>query len=118
MASIKGGLGGLAIALVILALNQYGIPQKYGVMIIPQFIAAAPAYLALRLSLTGMMMPIIYFAYWILAGAIIGWWLDKPIWGKIFAFGLIVALFYAHYHALLVLGDQVSKALTEFGRIF
>jgi hypothetical protein len=118
MSAIKGGIGGLAISLVTVALAQYGLFEKYQMEMVPNFVAAVPAYIASLVTVTGFMMPVLYFSYWIFVGMAVGWLLGRKIIGKLLALLVVVGVSYGHYLAYLRLGDQVEAAFKAFASLF
>ena len=115
MSALKGSLGGVAIGLLVVALVQYGIPEKYGVESITNFLAAAPLYLAAMAKLAdNKQLLIFYFAYWILVGGLLGWLLSQKLIGKLIGLLALGGVLYAHYQTYLLLGAALGKQIPSF----
>ncbi|MBD3425659.1 MAG: hypothetical protein GF409_00325 [Candidatus Omnitrophica bacterium] len=120
---ISGAVIGLIGALLVFLAGLSGIAGKIGMGSVVKFLGAVP------LLLTEQVLPdpsravsvAVFCVYWSGAGAVIGHFSAKGLWGRLITVFFLIALFYAHYKAYGVAICAVESLLSGlkdfFGRI-
>ena len=118
MSFIKGAIGGFAVSTLVLAMNIYGGSDNEATLTVIKFLAAPATYISYHYKIADNLMPFVYFGYWILGGAIIGFMLGKGIIGKVATILALIGIVYGHYYTLTLIGDRVVPSLKVFANIF
>jgi len=104
----KGMLGGLAISLLVLASVQYGLPARYSAESVIIFLTAPITFIAGVMASglkagtepTQAQLIFVYFGYWVVAGAFLGWWFGFGKINKIIGLLFVIAVLFGHYQAM------------------
>ena len=108
MTWFKGALGGFAISLIVLAAVQYHIPEQFGLLGVIHFLTAPITFLATVMASgltpgvkpTAQQLTLVYFAYWLIMGAFLGWWFGYGKVRKMAGVILLAGVLFLHYQAM------------------
>ena len=111
---VEGALVGFAIALTVFVLIKLNLSESLGILSVTNFVVSVPSYITLTLNITGWMMILIYFAYWVGIGSFLGWCIGtKGRTGKIAAVILLLVLAVCHYQANILMEKSFEAAIQQ-----
>lgn len=118
---VRGAAGGLAVSAVVALLSITDVAEGTPLQRALQIFGTLPVYAAMKfLPDWPECVPIIvYFLYWVLLGALVGWGLSRGRAGKLIVFLGLVLLGVGHYLADAAMQKEIEgavRALVEWLR--
>lgn len=113
---VRGGLIGLALAVLVACASFFGLSGKIGLQWMTNFFSSLPIFATTIIWHDGpdIFGAIIFFTYWISVGSLAGWGFGKGKIGKLLVGLSIILLLSGHLKAKMILERELEGAAKAF----